>query len=83
MKPLGHQFPLPSVTQEREMKRLTKTVYASDSGRELIVLKPDSEPECCAYVAISHCSIETLEELSAASLAAAEELRSLREVTIP
>jgi hypothetical protein len=62
------------------MQRLTKTVYVSDAGRELVVLKPDSQPECCAYVSVAHCSIDLLDELASACLAAAEELRSMRAI---
>lgn len=54
------------------MKRTTKTVYASDEGRELITLKEDK-----ASVLVCGCTADELDQLASACAAAAEELRSL------
>lgn len=54
------------------MKRLTKTVFSSDKGRELVSLKDDDQ----GHVAVCYCSADELDELATACNAAAEELRA-------
>lgn len=56
------------------MKRTHKTIYSTDDGRQLLTLKPE---EMKATVDVCGVTPDELDELSAACLAAAEELRSM------
>lgn len=56
------------------MQRLTKTIYSTDDGRQLLTLKPEEQK---ATVDVCGVTAAELEELASACMVAAEELRSM------
>lgn len=56
------------------MKRISKTVYIDDKGRELVTIK---DGKALIERAYSACTADELDELASAASAAAEELRNL------
>jgi hypothetical protein len=59
------------------MKRIRKTIYSTDEGRELLTMKEDSV--CVAYFSCGLTATE-LRELASACEAAAEELEAVQPV---